>query len=343
MINLFGNKLTKKELFERIGNLSQIAGVRKSVLKDGKEDGVEMIEVRTGAGLNYKILPGRCLDIAWADFEGVPVSFISKSGVACANYWEPTREPWGDMFYGGLMTTCGLTCVGAPNIYNGRRLPQHGEIATIPATNVGTFEDWDGDSMKMGARGVVRQSYFNHENLELTREISSKLGENTIIIKDTVENIGCEKQPLMILYHFNFGYPFVSPDAETIVNSAKTVPTCDADPKAVDLYSKFFEPGQDPVGDRCVHHTVIPDGDGISRGVLQNKKLGIKATVEFKNEQLKALCNWTRLLKGDYVTALEPTNNFGKGTGPEEQNGTLEYIEPGEKRQFEVRLVFERL
>ena len=39
-----------------IGDLSQLAGVKKIEFKDGRAKGVEAYEVRTGAGSNYTIL-----------------------------------------------------------------------------------------------------------------------------------------------------------------------------------------------------------------------------------------------------------------------------------------------
>jgi hypothetical protein len=51
------------------------------------------------------------------------------------------------------------------------------------------------------------------ENLVLGRKIICKYGENKITINDTVENLGFRKEALMLLFHFNMGYPLLDEDA----------------------------------------------------------------------------------------------------------------------------------
>ena len=51
----------------------------------------------------------------------------------------------------------------------------------------------------MKISGMIRESIVFGENVTLTREIRTKLGENKIIIKDIVENCGFESQPLMLI------------------------------------------------------------------------------------------------------------------------------------------------
>lgn len=342
MAKLFGEKMTKREVFARVGNLAQVAGVRDYTFEDGKMEGVRAVDVRTGGGLCYTVLPGRACDIAYAEFCGVPISFISKSGVTNSQYFSPARTPWGGSFYGGLVTTCGLTNVGVGELYGDRVMPTHGDIANIPAARVGSFEDWTGDEMKMGVRGVTRQASMYREELELTREISSVLGENEIVIRDRVENLGYETQPFMLLYHINFGYPMVSGDTKFVANVAKTVPAGDADPHDCDWYADYLEPGVNS-DHHCVHHDLIPDADGKVSARLENRKIGIAVTISYDKAALKNLTHWKLLANGDYVTAIEPCNNYGLGTTKEEKNGTLEYLKPGEVREFEVHIAFEKI
>lgn len=40
--------------------------------------------------------------------------------------------------------------------------------------------------------------------------------------------------------------------------------------------------------------------------------------------------------EGDYVVGLEPCNNFGRGRAASRENGELEFLAPGEVRQFDV-------
>jgi len=58
-----GKKWTRSELTARIGDPQQLAGARGSVLTDGKADGVRAVDVTTGTGFNFTVLPGRGMDI----------------------------------------------------------------------------------------------------------------------------------------------------------------------------------------------------------------------------------------------------------------------------------------
>ena len=80
-MELYGRLVSKEDLTRRVGQISQIAGARACELSSGLARGVEAIDVKTGTGFEFTVLPGRALDIAWASYKGTPVSYISKSGV----------------------------------------------------------------------------------------------------------------------------------------------------------------------------------------------------------------------------------------------------------------------
>src|SRR5687768_9185028 len=80
MVKLFGEELPRAELLRRVGSIDQVAGVRKVRLEDGPEDGVSAVEVRTGGGLSYTVIPSRALDIATAEVDGIPIAWRSGAG-----------------------------------------------------------------------------------------------------------------------------------------------------------------------------------------------------------------------------------------------------------------------
>jgi hypothetical protein len=55
MANLFGNKLSKREIGQRTGSLSQLAGVRLITLEDGVEREIRAVEFRIGNGLRFTV------------------------------------------------------------------------------------------------------------------------------------------------------------------------------------------------------------------------------------------------------------------------------------------------
>ena len=69
----------------RYGNMRQLCGLRRCVLSDGKAAGTEAVDVETGGGLRFTVLPGRGMDISELRYRGVPLSYLAKSGVTAAS------------------------------------------------------------------------------------------------------------------------------------------------------------------------------------------------------------------------------------------------------------------
>ena len=341
MATLFNQKLSKTELFARVSHLSQIGGPRSYIMAEGKAKGMSAIEVRTGGGLSYTVLPDRGMDIAWAEYKGIPLGFISKSGVAAPQYYDPEKSTWGDSFYGGLLTTCGLMQVGAGCIYNGRKQSVHGDIANIPAENVGSFQCWENDELLMGVKGTMKEGLFYRENLEMNRTLSSRLGENTITIHDVVTNHGFDRVPIMLLYHMNFGFPMIDKDTVLELDALGHKPGGGTTESDIAEYDRMDVP-EIHRASKVFHHDLKPDENGYIQCKLINKALGLGIRIQWKKCELGNFTEWKNLAAGDYVVGLEPCNNFGLGVLDEEKNGTLEFIEPGETREFHVEFsVFE--
>ena len=52
----------REELLKRVGDISQLAGIRRLELAEGNEKGVEAAELRSGSGLRAVILLSRAMD-----------------------------------------------------------------------------------------------------------------------------------------------------------------------------------------------------------------------------------------------------------------------------------------
>ena len=89
MVRLYGQTLSRRQVSERAGMLSQFAGVRLMTLGDGVERGIRMLEFRTGSGLRFTALVDRALDIADCEYKGQAVGWHSPAGFpqprACTN------------------------------------------------------------------------------------------------------------------------------------------------------------------------------------------------------------------------------------------------------------------
>jgi hypothetical protein len=335
MVQLFGQEFTRSDLLQRIGDISQIAGVRIMRLEDGSEEGVRLIEVRTGTGFRYNVLPSRGMDVSFAEYKGIPLSWRSCTRDVSPAFNEPAGDGWHRLFYGGMVITCGLTNVGAPCVDQGEELGRHGRISATPAESVYADGKWDGDEYHLIVQGRMREAAFWGENLTMTRRIHSRLGASWFRIEDEVENHGFSTKPLMFLYHVNIGFPLVSKESTVLISSKKTTAM---DPSVnAGGFRELHDPRPD-ASSQVFYHDTASDPDGIVTAALINERLPLGLYIRYRKDQLKNLVQWKMLGQGDYVLGIEPANCHVEGRAAERARGTLESIAPGEKRQFHLEL-----
>lgn len=337
MAHLYGRHYTRKELLEHVGDISQIAGIKKIMLADGSEKGVEAYQAKTGSGLNFTVLAGRGMDLSSADWCGKSLCWISPTGQVASTHFEEPDSGWLRGFHGGLLVTCGLTQVGAPNIDQGEALGLHGRASYIPAHKVSYDGQWQGDEYVMWVQGKVRQTTVFGENILLTRKISTRLGDNRLWIDDTVVNEGYETVPHMILYHINGGFPAVDSGSELIS------PTLSVKPSEADISTEnydIFEPPTRGFIERVYNHEMASESDGTVVTALMNKSIpgGFGFYVKYSKHELPAFTEWKMNGMGTYVVGVEPGNCLTEGRAKERARGTLQYLEPGEVRNYHLEL-----
>ena len=167
---------TRAEILRRVGNVSQVASARHVVLADGRAKGVAAIDFDTGAGLRFTVLPDRGMDISAASYKGCNLVYLTPNGEVHPAYYEPQGAGWLRTFFGGLLTTCGLTTIGAPGRDGDEDLGLHGRYAAIPARQVCDRSRWEGDDYVLEASGVMDECQLFGDKLRLTRTVSSLAG-----------------------------------------------------------------------------------------------------------------------------------------------------------------------
>ena len=320
--------MKRNELQQYIGNQAQIGGSRHYVLTDGLGRNLRCIDVNSGSGLQYTILPDRGMDISLASFKGTNLVYLTCNGETHPSYYEPKNIGWLRTFTGGLLTTCGLTYLGSPVIDEGEELGLHGRYSTIPARQVADLSEWIDGEYIIKVRGTVEEGNIFGNKMRLEREITTIKGHNRISIKDKVTNFGYKPSPYMILYHMNMGYPLLNEDAELIIDPVETNPRNSAAENCLREYKKFLKP-QANYQEQVFCHTMKASSNGETSATLQNHKLGIALSIKFNTHQLPYLIQWKMMGKGEYVLGLEPSNVPGKNRKDLRDENILTYLEPG--------------
>lgn len=337
MTELFGQSLSRQDLEKRIGHLLQVAGVRMLELQEGVEKGVRVADVRSGSGLRFQISMDRGMDISTAEYKGIPLAWRSVAGDVHPAYYNSRGMEWLRSFPGGLMTGCGLSTAGAPSVDQGQEFGIHGRLSNTPAANVQARTEWEGDNCKFAVAGEIREGALFRENLLLRRVIEVELGRSVITFHDTVINEGVMTTPLMMLYHINLGWPLVDDGARLLLNARSSTPR-DAEAEKGGNEIRHI-PGPIPgYKEQVFYHDLIPDDRGFATALLENARLQIGLTVQFRQKELRRFVQWKMVGEQEYVLGLEPANCHVSGRAKERERGTLEHLEPGERREFLLQI-----
>ena len=339
-INLFGKPLTRHELRKRAGRLEQIAGITPLVFDDGPARGARALRFRTGGGLSFDVLPDRGMDLAAAEYRGVPLAWLSHTGVVAPSLYEPESEGWLRSFGGGMLVTCGLQNTGPPGERDGERLGLHGRASNTPASNVSREVRWDETGCELLARGEIRESRVFGPNLALRRKISARLGEPKLRIEDEVENEGFGPEPLMLLYHINLGWPLLDETSRLTGPGATGEPP---EPRDADAQSgletwNWFAAPTPGFAERVFYHSPEANAEGWAEARLENPTLGLALAVRFRPEELPEFVQWTMTGEGTYVLGLEPATCRVGGYEAEEAAGRVIRLEPGEVRRYRLEI-----
>jgi hypothetical protein len=323
-----GKPWSKTELLARVGDIRQIAGATACTLSEGKAEGVRAVEVSTGGGLRFTLLPGRGMDIAGASYRGKALGFLSATGITSPAYYEEPGLGFLRSFYAGLLTTCGITASGAPSVDQGRAFGLHGRVANAAAEDVGIEQLWEGEEYRISVRGVLREAQAMGESLALIRRVSTRLGARGFRLQDSIENRGFDPQPLMMLYHFNFGFPLLGPKAR-IVGPVTATEGRDEEARrdrGVEEALRYCEP-QAGYKEKVFFHTLASDEGGRSFMALLNPDTGdgtpLGIVLRFRPRELPSFTEWKMPCRGFYVLGLEPGTVTPLGRGPHREAGDL--------------------
>lgn len=318
----------------RIGDWSQIAGARRVTLEDGQGRGQRLIEVETGGGLSFDVLPDRTLDLGQARFRGVPIAWMGPNGYRSP--WLPGVPEHGfspmERGLAGLMTTCGFEHARLP-VRRERppgfleaNHPLHGSIPFTPADDVNASLVRDEGGLAVRVEGRVTQFVLDGPSYELRRTIRAPVGAAIIDVADAVTNIGFAPAPLMALYHFNFGWPAVADGARFEQRGADGVWRGGA------LTGLGCEPARSVY---CVPSETRDDGLAAAR--LAGPHVVVE--IGYDGAALPFLQSWRRSEPSLNVFSIEPVTHRLAPRAELEATGEVRTLAPGETWRTSFRVV----
>ena len=313
-----------------IGHDTQYRGVEEHRLVGGKGDGMRLFEVNNGKGLELTISPDRCGDITRLKFKGINLSYMSPCGYVAPAYYDREGTNWLKSFTAGFLTTCGLEAVGSPSVDEGEAFPLHGSIANQPCE----IAYWTEDEAYLMVHTLVKDEVIFSRKLRMERTIKVSKAENTFEICDKIINTGDKVEPIEILYHMNMGYPLLDEDSVIAIPAKEVVPR---DEHAAEDIANWMHMQKPTPGyqERCYYHK-FKDKNG--EASIYQPKLNTKLTIQFDAEQLDGFVEWKMMGVRDYVLGLECGNCYPDGRKIMRESGMLKFLNPGESKEYVVKI-----
>lgn len=283
------------------------------VFDSGKAKGLSALIVRNGV-FECVVLKDRALDIAHASFCGVGVSFVSRNGLSAV------KDSFPKSFEGGLLYTCVLDNIS--NCVEG--VYTHGTLHGTPAERV----SYRVENGKVYIVGDIPCTGLFLDSLTLHRELC--ITPDGVTVNDKVENVRGVPADYCLLYHCNFGAPFLAEggkvDIDYLTREGLTALASKKEREAAVITTPV------PAEEENVYYHTVKDG----RARYTNNAVGISAEVTYDTERLPVLLEWKSMAEDDYALGLEPaTTRF--------DTFKKTVIAPRDTHEYTVNIRFENI
>lgn len=293
----------------------------------------EAIRLRAGE-TELICLPERALDLYSLCYGGVQINPIApNAGLSARHFRENGASGFSKNFFIGMMTTCGLIQSGRPCEENGRKFGLHGCVSNTVAEDVCV----EGTPEAVRVSGRILERHPEGECMELLRSITLH-NHGEVCVEDAVTNRGAKPTPFMLMYHINFGAPFLSEQLRLCADWSYIENRDTGAMESPEAVSKME--GRGSRQKESVYYTRADLGRGV---VLEQPELSLRCTLLGDGPDLHWMGIWKSFCENPYALGVEPCNAPGLGRVGAAARGLLQYLEPGAVRKYSIRLCLDKL
>jgi hypothetical protein len=293
-----------------------------------------IIDVKLAGGLSFEVLADRGLDLGALWWAGYPVAWRSPQPLGQIHP-KGAEEPWLSRWGGGMLTTCGLDNVGPARDGYGLHGSHHG----TPAGDVAWRREIRGERVVVLISGSIDSVETFGRRVTVRREIEASTDCAGIEVRDSIRNDGFTPVPVSILYHVNFGAPFLEPGGRIDIASAGTVAR-DAQQGVSD--HRRMPPVAESLAEAVFEHSGVDSTDGRASAVIHSPALRARATLNWTSESLPRLFQWVWPARGGWALGVEPSNTPLFGPDRDGPQAGAPILEPGASVDTGVRIEFAR-
>ncbi len=321
--------------------------VRKYVLRGGRQDGIDVIEVNNGK-LRITVVPTRGMSVYQVHMGDLRLGWDSPvKGLVHPKYINlNSRQGLGWLEgFNEWMVRCGLEFFGGPGTdefvdNTGSKammdLTLHGKIGNIPASQVEVVVEREAP-YRITVAGRVDEALLHGPKLEIWTSISTVPGAGTFQISDTVTNRSAVEQEFGILYHGNYGRPLMEKGAKFLAPVRQVTPINDHAALDVSNYNLYRGPKAGfPEQVYCLR--LWADENDRTTVLLRNAAGEKAVSMAYSIKELPFFTLWKNPVAGEdgYVTGLEPGTGFPRNRSVERKFGRVPKLAPHQSRSFTI-------
>ncbi|MBO3738849.1 DUF4432 family protein [Actinoplanes flavus] len=307
-----------------ISNPDAIVEIRESTGDPHSGPGGRSYRVALASGLAFEVLPERGFDIGSLWYRGWPIAWRSSIPAAGPDS-DPSRGGWVGRFTGGMLATCGLDNIGKPREGHG----QHGSHHHTRAVDVGVRRT---DAPGVILHATIANSAVFGRQVFLYREIEANADQPALTVRDTIVNNGTTREPISLLYHINFGAPFLVPGTRVDANAERRTARDDD----TDWHS--FPAPIDTVGETVWEHTDFADERALT--TVYSPALATRAEIAWNAAVLPRCFQWIYPSRRGWALGIEPANAPLFGPDRDTSDAGATWLEPGGRIESGFTLTF---
>jgi len=313
--------------------------VSKRRLSGGRRDGVDLIDIDNGS-LRMSIVPTRGMGLWKGSFRGLPLGW--KSPVvdgpvhpSFVNLAASGGIGWLDGF-DELLVRCGLESNGAPS----GNYTLHGKIANIPASYVAVHIAEE-PPYEITIEGHVDEARLFGLQVRMITKISTVPGSNKLTVRDEFVNLKDQTAEIQVLYHWNFGPPFLEEGSRFVAPIKVITPRDSQAQRSLSNHDVYGAP-QPGFSEECYFYELHAKSSDQDRtlALLRNKAGDQGIALRYSRSQLPAFTLWknTGSHRDGYVTGLEPATNYPNPRPFEQARGRVVTLPPDGSHVTETTL-----
>ena len=289
------------ELMKYVGSTDQLLSVKRVMFTEGAESGMNAVLCDNGV-FSFVFNVDRGMDLYSVKYKGVNLGATCKAGNPAPSLCFTQARKFHKSFNVGFLTTCGLDNIGE----TAEGAPAHGSLQVSPAELVSIERCWQGDTLKVKISGEIVSASLFGERLRLVRTFETAYMSDSFTIADTLVNEGYGAENFYMLYHYNFGYPFLNETAYIeFPKGITTLPRREKDKAEVPAMCKMEKPADGHFESVFFHK---PKTQPVDVSVF-SPKTGIKVKMSYESPALTDLIEWKSMRSGDYALGIEPATS----------------------------------